>query len=72
MRVKLNLAPLMANSNIKSVSELSRITGISRPTLYKHAKGEAKVIENRTIEKLCNAFNCEIKDILKLERGVMN
>ena len=47
---------------------LSVTTGISRKDIYKLAKGEAKRISFSNLEKICNALECEISDILKIER----
>ena len=46
---------------------LSKQTGISHTTLWRLKKGKALGINFATLEKICQALECEPGDILKLE-----
>lgn len=66
MIVKNNLRVLMAHHklNIKDVHER---TGLSRTTISKLYNEESTTIAFETIYKLCQLFNCDVKDLLYLE-----
>ena len=67
-KVKFRLHILMGEHKIRSISQLSKETGLSRPTLTKIYDNETNRIEFETIEKLCTFFNCEIDDLMVLEK----
>ena len=48
---------------------LSKQTGISHTTLWRFKKGKALGINFVTLEKICEALECELGDILKLGNG---
>lgn len=50
-----------------SKSELSKMLGISYPTMLSIYNGEATSIRFDTLEKLCLIFNCTPDEILKFE-----
>lgn len=58
----------MGEHKIRSISQLSKETGLSRPTLTKIYDNETNRIEFETIEKLCTFFDCEIDDLMVLEK----
>lgn len=72
MRVKNRLAVLMAEKEIRSVSELHRrikekgLT-ISRRTLDKFYNNESNRIDYDTLATLCVILECDIGDLLILE-----
>lgn len=68
MNIKVELEELMWKKRIKTISRLSDISGISRPTLYRVAKGEIDRINVSTLIMLCNALECEIQDLLVLKK----
>ncbi len=45
---------------------LSKQTGISHTTLWRLKKGKALGINFTTLEKICQALECEVGDVLKL------
>lgn len=57
----------MGEKRIKSINELSNLTGLSRPTLTRIYNDNSDRIEFRTIEILCNFFDCNVGDLLYLE-----
>lgn len=68
-RIKFKLHILMGEHKIRSISKLSQDTGISRPTLTKIYNNETFRIEFETVEKLCDYFNCEVSDLMYLEKS---
>ena len=48
---------------------LSKQTGVSHTTLWRLKKGKALGINFFTLEKICEALECEPGDILKLGSG---
>jgi len=67
MKVRHNLAVLMASRKIKSVSELSRISGIEYPTLYNFYTYIHKKLDPEIIATLCMVLHCKIGDLLYLD-----
>jgi putative transcriptional regulator len=67
MIVKNNLRVLMAKNkmNIKDVHER---TGLSRTTISKLYNEESTTIAFETIYKLCDLFNCDVNELLYLEK----
>ncbi len=67
MIVKNNLRVLMAKNkmNIKDVHEA---TGLSRTTISKLYNEESTTIAFDTIYKLCTLFNCEVNELLYLDK----
>jgi len=71
MRVKNRLAVLMAEREIRSVSELQRLlqengTPIARRTLDRLYHNENTQIHFDTIAALCEVLRCEIGDLFVL------
>lgn len=48
---------------------LSKQTGVSHTTLWRLKKGKALGINFITLEKICQALECEPGDVLKLENN---
>lgn len=67
MIVKNNLRVLMAKEkmNIKDVHER---TGLSRTTISKLYNEESTTIAFETIQKLCLLFDCNVDDLLYLDK----
>jgi putative transcriptional regulator len=71
MRVKNRLAILMAEREIRSVSELQRLlqengTPIARRTLDRLYHNDNTQIHFDTIAALCEVLNCEVGDLFVL------
>jgi putative transcriptional regulator len=70
MKVRHNLPLLMAKKRIKSIKELSRITGIEYATLINFNTYVHKKLDPELLTKLCELFGCQLGDLLYLEEGV--
>lgn len=68
MPIKIDLDNLMWEKRIKSISELSEKSKVSRPTISNWRKGAVDRIELDVLEKLCNALNCEVGDLIVREK----
>ena len=64
--MKNNLLVFLAKKRM-TMAELSRITGISRPTLTAIKKGDCEKVRLETIKTICNALNCGIDDFIAEE-----
>lgn len=62
--IKINLDKYLAKEE-RNVAWASSKTGIARTTLYKLRDNTTTSISFEVLEKLCDLFNCEIKDILE-------
>lgn len=62
--IKINLDKYLAKEE-RNVAWVSSKTGIARTTLYKLRDNTTTSISFEVLEKLCDLFNCEIKDILE-------
>lgn len=65
--VRHNLPLLMAKNKIKSIKELSRITGYEYATLYRFSSYIHKKMDADLIADLCELFGCNVGDLLYLE-----
>ena len=67
MELKNNLRVLMAQHkmNIKDVHEK---TGLSRTTISKMYNETSTTISFETIEKLCDLFDCDVQDLLYINK----
>lgn len=63
--MRCNLLVLLAERR-KKISQLSKETGISRTTLTSLCYDKAKGVTFEVLDKLCNALNCSVGDILKV------
>lgn len=67
--MKSNLRILMVEKKIKSVSELQRITKISRGTLEKiHESERLDTVSLKFIKILCELFECEIEKLIEIKK----
>lgn len=67
--IKSRLHILMGEKKIRSIRQLSKATKISRLSLTNLYDGLSKGIEFDTLETLCTFFNCEIGDLLYIDKG---
>lgn len=63
--IKSKLHILMGNHKIKSILQLSELTGISRASLTRIYNDQATGVELATLNTLCKHFNCTIGDLLE-------
>lgn len=62
--IKLTLNVVMAEHNISS-QELAQLVGITPANLSILKTGKAKAIRFSTLEKICQALDCQPGDILR-------
>lgn len=65
--VRCHLARLMGERKMKIV-DVARETGLNRNTVTLLYKETAQRIDLEAIEKLCRLFECEVGDLLELQR----
>lgn len=63
-----NLDVIMAKRKISS-NELAELVGITPANLSILKTGKAKAIRFSTLDKLCEALNCQPADILEYKNG---
>lgn len=67
MAIKVNLDVVMAMRKM-SVTELSERVGITMANMSILKNGKAKAIRFSTLEKICEALDCEVGDIIVYEK----
>lgn len=67
MKVRNKLKILMAKNDIRSVTELSKRTGIYYNTLLSFYHERYEVFNSSLVATLCEFFKCSIEDLLTLE-----
>lgn len=67
MIVRNNLRVLMAKHKM-NIQDVHEKTGLSRTTISKLYNEESTTIAFETIRKLCKLFNCDVDDLLYLEK----
>lgn len=67
MNVVIKLAELLEDKRI-SHRELSRMTGIRHPSISEMCNNSTERLPLRNLAVICEVLECEITDILKLER----
>lgn len=68
MELKNNLRILMAQHGIRTMVELEEKSGVSRQVLDRLEKGKSKRLDFETVVKLCTLFNCEVGDLLFVDK----
>jgi DNA-binding Xre family transcriptional regulator len=72
MKVRNNLPKLMGEKRVKSLKELSRTTNLPYSTLYNFHTEKQETFNAELIKTLCKTFDCEIGDLLYLEKEEVN
>ena len=62
--IKNNLSKLMGEKRIR-ISEIQRLTGLSESTIRRVYYDTTKNISYETINKLCEALECNTQDLLE-------
>lgn len=62
--IQVDLSVIMAKKRIKTVSELSKRTGISRTTLLSLYHEKGKGVQFDTLDKLCEHLDVDIGDLI--------
>ena len=56
----------MADNRIDDITELMRLSGISRNSINKlYRETDIETIKLETLFRLCNTFNCKLSDLLE-------
>lgn len=63
-----NIAVMLAKRKM-SVTELSERVGITMANISILKNGKAKAIKIQTLDKICEALDCEPGDILEYRKG---
>jgi len=69
MKVKHKLKILMAMKEIKHLTQLSELSGVSYKKLYLFANNKDKFLDPELIVAVCKTLECDIADLLYLEDG---
>lgn len=69
LEIEIKLLELMAKNNIRKVTDLQRVSGISLQALYNILNKKNEGLRLDTIAKLCKALDCEIEDLIVIKRG---
>ena len=67
MKIDIKLYDLLIERNM-SQHELSRLTGIRQPSINEMCNNSTKRIPLDNLAKICEELNCEIQDVLTLQR----
>lgn len=65
--IRNNLAKLMADKKMRSISQLSKEISLDRRTLTAIYDEKNKGIDYDTLIKLCRYFQCGVGDLLEFE-----
>jgi DNA-binding Xre family transcriptional regulator len=68
MPIKIDLDNMMWEKRIKTVTELSEKSKVSRATITNWKKNSVDRIELDVLEKLCSALDCEVHDLVIREK----
>ncbi|MDR0915019.1 MAG: helix-turn-helix transcriptional regulator [Oscillospiraceae bacterium] len=68
MPIKINLDVEMAKNRISS-GQLAEIVGITPANLSILKTGKARAVRFSTLEKICEALNCKVGDIIEYEKN---
>lgn len=67
-KIFFNLENVMWDKRVKSINQLSEMTGIGRPTLTAILKNTTQSVRLGTIITLCDHLDCDINDLLKYQK----
>ena len=64
--LKCNLRKLMAERKIDDISDLMRLSAVSRNSINKlYRENDIETIKLETLMKLCNALRCNLSDLIE-------
>lgn len=66
--IEVKLHELMAKNNIRTIEQLTEISGLSRKPISQALNKKNHRMHTDTIAKLCGALNCEVGDLLVLKK----
>lgn len=65
--IKVNIKYILEKKNM-TMYALSKLINVSPNNLNKLVKNETNSIRFDTLEKICDALDCDISDVLKIEK----
>lgn len=66
LMLKCNLRRLMADHKIDDISELMKLSGLSRNSINKlYRENDIESTKLETLFKLCNVFGCKLSDLIE-------
>jgi putative transcriptional regulator len=69
--IDVKLLEMMGKKKIRTIKELHEKTGISRTTISDLLNGNKRSIRLETVERLCEALDCEIGDLIVIKKEVV-
>lgn len=66
MKIKNRLPALMGEKRVKSITQLSKDTGLSTSTLYNFYHERYETFNGELVKTLCIYFGCQVGDLLFL------
>lgn len=67
--IKVHLSRILGEKRL-SVTDLSKMTGLNRAGLSKLYNEKTTSISFDTLEKVCTALECDITDLLEIQKAV--
>lgn len=68
-KVEIKLLEMMARKNVRHITTLSEMTGISLRVLYEVVNGKRDGLQLSTIAKLCQVLECEIGELIEVHKN---
>ena len=65
--IKNNLSRILGEKRMK-MTELCRLTGLSKNTIYRMYHELTTTFNLETVDKLCNALDCNIQDLFEFKK----
>ena len=66
--IEIDLHRLMRDREIKTIEQLSNMTGLSRKAISKALNEKKHRMKTDTVAKLCTALDCKVGDLLILRK----
>ncbi len=66
--VEFQLKQVLKDNGEKSLYWLSKETGIAYNTLHSLSKGDKIDVRISTVQRICNALNCELDDLITISK----
>jgi len=67
-KVDIKIWEQMGKNDIRTIEQLHKKTGLSRTTISNLINGRKTSIRVETLVKLCQTFNCEIGELVVIEK----
>lgn len=67
MEIRIRLLELMAKNEIRHVSTLAEMAGVSDQSLNNLIKGRTRTLRLDTLAKICKALDCKIEELIEIK-----